>query len=143
MTWLNQQIYSDFKGTMNSLVEVFNSQLLPAIQQWAVLTKDYVLDLFGRYIQYSIALDILSIVLILIVLYLFIFFFKKVYKYDCTLERSLNQWAATTFYSLLAWTAVFISTVHWVMATKHLIQTIFLPELTIYEKIIELKEGQH
>jgi len=61
MTGLSAQMYGDLKTIAINLSAIFTEKLAPAINSGAVITKDYVLDLFGRYIQYSITLDIITI----------------------------------------------------------------------------------
>lgn len=135
MTWLSTEIYHDFKWSMSSLVDIFNQQLVPAMQQWAVLTKDYVLDLFWRYIQYAIAMDILSILFTLPILYLLYIWYKKVSLNDTSRYKD-----NTVMYCLLTWVFAFILMAAIYFNFNHIIQSIFTPELTIYEKIVELKQ---
>lgn len=140
MTWLSNEIYHDFKLSMSSLVDIFNQQLVPAIQKWVILTKDYVLDLFWRYIAYSIITDSLVILGSIILLSLFIYFLKKIKKYDDWLsEYNNNRYMATFFYSFIVWWIVIVFLCCWIEAIRHIIQSIYLPEITIYEKIVELK----
>lgn len=46
-----EQIYNDF-----------TTKLLPQIQEGLVITKEYFIDLYGRYIKYLILIDTLSLV---------------------------------------------------------------------------------
>lgn len=120
---------------MSTLVDIFNKQLVPAIQQWAVLTKDYVLDLFWRYIQYAIAIDILSILFTLPILYLLYIWYKKVSANDTSREKD-----NTVMYCIFACIPLVFVIVMVYFVSQHLLQSIFIPELTIYEKIVELKQ---
>lgn len=124
---------------MSSLVDIFNKQLVPAIQQWAVLTKDYVLDLFWRYIQYTIVTDIIFIILLIWILYIIYIWLIKIYKYDKEGTFDSEIWFATTMYCFFAVVPFVLISMSIYQSINHLVQTIFVPELTIYEKIVELK----
>ena len=50
---------------IETLYNDFTTKLLPKIQEGLVITKDYFLDLFGRYVKYLIITD--SIILGLMV----------------------------------------------------------------------------
>ena len=141
MTWLSTEIYQDFKWGMWDLVNIFNQQLLPAISKWAVLTKDYILDLFWRYIQYAIAMDIFTIVICTIVVILFFKFMPMVRRYDNEINPSwsYNNFPLFIFYNIFIGILSVICIAMAIDAATHLIQSIFIPELTIYEKIVQLK----
>lgn len=45
----------------DTLYKDFSEKVLPKLQEWLVITKDYAYDLFERYITYLIIIDSLSI----------------------------------------------------------------------------------
>jgi len=53
---------------VNTLFNNFNNFIMPNIAEGAAITKDYFLDLFGRYVQYEIITSVLSIVLCAIII---------------------------------------------------------------------------
>lgn len=137
MTWLSSQIYSDLKGWMANAYEIFTTQMLPAIWEWLTVTKEYVMELFWRYIQYAIAMDIMLIVLYIGLCIMWIVLMLKFWKKGVASRDDSSGWYPIAVIGCLPVSIIFF--VLTFIRAQHLIQSIFIPELTIYEKIVDMK----
>jgi len=113
------------------LYEDFTTQVLPKIQEWLVITKDYAFELGERYITYLIVTDSLLIFLSLIPIMIFIrlsFYVIPRWDGDQVEEPIAISWFITWFCSIFAVVSVIINT--W-----DLIKDIYIPEVRIYEEM--------
>lgn len=128
-----EQIYSDF-----------TTKLLPTIQSGLAITKDYFIELFGRYIKYLIITDIVSIVksLLLIVLAYVIFRYAK----KSWIAR--ESWADSSYAhdripEALGFLIALLFTVFGVCAffssVNNLVKAIYIPEIRVYEEISDYR----
>lgn len=114
------QLYSDF-----------TTNLLPKIQEGLVITKDYFIDLFGRYVQYLIITDIIMIVLWLlciIVPLVCAYVFRK-----AIIEHT--EGGAFMLLILIPFPITFL-----ILATDDLIKAIYIPEVRIMEEIQYMRQ---
>lgn len=119
-----EQLYTDF-----------TTKLLPQIQTGLAITKDYFLDLFGRYIKYLIIIDggwtIIGLLLSLIGITCFTIFYKK-WK---NAKRYSNE---ATQYSLFLFISIIFSISGPIICLTYatnLAKDIYIPEIRIYEEI--------
>jgi len=63
------QMAEKASGLMDRMYDDFVNKLLPTIQEGLVITKDYFVDLFGRYVKFLIATDILMLIAASLTLY--------------------------------------------------------------------------
>lgn len=63
------QIAEKATGLMDRMYDDFVNKLLPTVQEGLVITKDYFIDLFGRYVKFLIATDILMLIAASLTLY--------------------------------------------------------------------------
>ena len=47
---------------IDKMYQDFLTNIAPKIQEGLVITKDYFVDLFGRYVKYLIVIDLLSVI---------------------------------------------------------------------------------
>ena len=66
---------------MDNIYTDFTTKLLPKIQEGLMITKDYFIDLYGRYIKYLIVTDSIWTVLCLAVFIAGVVFLVKGIKY--------------------------------------------------------------
>lgn len=121
---MQEQLYNDF-----------TTKLLPQIQEGLVISKEYFADLFGRYVNFLIAYDILSIVISLAIMGIviklaFIFSNKESSYYDEDLSTGIIIGAG--FITIIA----FVSLIDSIF---DLIKVIYVPELRIYEELSYLR----
>lgn len=141
MTGLSAQMYGDLKTLATNLNAVFIEKIAPALNSGVIITKDYIFDLFGRYIQYAIVRDIIVILFVVSIFAILPFRWKKVQAYDDTCHPA-NQGMSTSFFIAFAVCVVISWSYALSHTTEHLVQSIFIPELTIYEKIVDLKQSK-
>lgn len=137
-SWLATTIYTDFKGSMNDLYSVFTTQLLPALGQGVQITKDYVMDLFGRYIQYAIAMDIIMLIVYALLIAAAVRFFFRTRKKEESLRHDM-AWAYRCMFFFMWFIPLILCVVGFCNRTQHLVQSIYIPEITVYEKIMDIK----
>lgn len=118
------------------LYKKFVENILPEIQKGLVITKDYFLDLFGRYVKYLIVVGIFETVLFLTLGIIGCLIVKKYWK----------QWKETdeadrygvdgrrmggVFLIVLSSVSLVLST----FSFESLIKTIYIPEISVYENL--------
>lgn len=117
---MKEEIYDDFV-----------TKMLPQIQQGLTITKDYFLDLFGRYIKYLIIMDSISLFFSIVLFVISLVFFIKSVKIGIEEDWEINLYMFLLFVS-------FVGTVILPVAiyknTKNLSKTIFIPEVRVYEE---------
>ena len=127
---MSEQIYQDF-----------TTKLLPQIQTGLVITKDYFIDLFGRYIKYLIISDGVWLVIDLLVVVVLItkvipFLVKKFYSYDEYDEFRLLTGIIITISGVI----VFFATLSFFDNVDNLIKDFYIPEVRVYEEIKNMNE---
>lgn len=122
-----ETIYSDF-----------TTKLLPQIQEGLSLTKDYFMDLFGRYIQYLLISDIITAVGFLVVgcisLYAANRFWQSYKSQKDHYSSSTPEIPATVLliFSVFMFLGVFSK-------TMDIVKDIYVPEIRVYEKLSDYK----
>lgn len=112
-----EQIYNDF-----------TTKLLPTIQEGLAISKDYFMDLFGRYVKYLIAIDsfwmVFGIILMIASVIIFIKLHKK-FKVDVSI------------YGLeyLLVIPLFIGFVIFSNNAQSLMEDLLIPEVRIYQEL--------
>ena len=118
------------------LEQIYNdliTNVLPLAQEGLMITKDYFQDLFGRYIQYLLIMDSISLGLSIITIILFIFFTKWTIK-NLKNEDNDTQVGVSLFLIGIAT----ILTIWFSCNLKNVTQDIYIPEIRVYEKIQSL-----
>ena len=112
---------------MEKLYETFTNDLLPQIQDGLVISKDYFMDLFGRYIQYLLITDILLLVFTLTLFIIGCVLFYKGMKNCDTDERAMMLIGGGTLAIIMF---IFV-----IAGTGDVIKDLYIPEIRVYEKI--------
>ncbi len=116
-----EQLYNDFIN-----------KLLPKIQEGAAITKDYFMDLFGRYVKYLIITDTIKMVIGVGLLFVAYKAFKFAYiKYKNEENEEYNSWITVSV--IIGIFALFFGVVFFLEGGFYLIKDIYIPEVRIYE----------
>lgn len=118
-----EQLYTDF-----------TTKLLPTIQEGLVITKDYFIEFFGRYIKYLIIKDSIYLGLSIILL-------VAVSKMVLT-STSEHKGEENLEYAILIICGIpvaIICLICTITNTNNLIKDIYVPELRIYEEFKDYK----
>jgi hypothetical protein len=119
---------------MDKIYEDFTTKLLPSIQEGLVITKDYFMDLFGRYVKYLIVSDTISIAVGFLGLAIAIKFFKFSRVCWKESEDSYDR-AAEGILMFLSTASVFVSFLFIMFSVDNLIKDIYIPEVRVYQEI--------
>jgi TRAP-type C4-dicarboxylate transport system permease small subunit len=132
-------------NTVDKMYNDFVTKMLPTVQDGLVITKDYFIDLFGRYVKYLIVTDIISITIALFVAYFAIKWIHKNWKIFKEwsdkqdklprFERDADEGAPYVIVITLCSIALIVS---FFMVTNNaydLAKAIFVPEIRIYEEL--------
>lgn len=118
----------------------FTSKLLPKIADGLVITKDYFLDLFGRYVKYLIIHDLIGLVLCVSVLIAIPLIGRAVWKKAS--EEESDGWEFTrfiaTFVGSLLWLTFFLGAYS---DLSNLIKGVYIPEVRVYEELIQQRQS--
>lgn len=118
---------------MEQLYQDFTTKLLPKIQEGLTITKDYFIDLFGRYVKYLIVMDSIQIVVSLIIGCVAVFFIIKAVKSD---DTEYGGWAFWRLAVLVVGSIVAVTVFCWFFdSLSNLIKDIYIPEVRILEEI--------
>lgn len=117
---------------LEKIYEDFTTKMLPTIQEGLVITKDYFIDLFGRYIQYLIIFDSFQIVVSLLALF-------AAYKAFHRFKAWVDSFDAYNPGDVFCW-FLFVSYVLFfsfgiVFSVNNLLKDIFIPEVRVYEEL--------
>ncbi len=117
---------------IETLYNDFTTKLLPKIQEGLVITKDYFLDLFGRYVKYLIVTDTISIIIFVAVFILGIIFVKKGIKMGIE-----NKWDDMQEFNLvmLSGFAIIIGFIGSIDYSMKLVKDIYIPEIRVIEQL--------
>jgi hypothetical protein len=110
----------------------FTEKLLPKIQEGLVISKEYFLDLFGRYVKYLIISDIFMIfflIVAIIILGILAKFFYVQGEKDSWYDPG---WIIGMIFSVAG---VITCIIGLSIKANHLIQDIYIPEVRIIQEI--------
>lgn len=113
---------------LDRIYEDFTTKMLPTIQEGLVITKDYFLELFGRYVQYLIIFDSFQVVVSLLALLAAYKAFRRFKAWVDSFDCDFLCWSAFVIYVLF----FFLS---FVSGVDDLLRDIFIPEVRIYEEL--------
>lgn len=125
-----------FTGSINvnNLYDAFVNQFLPTISKGLVITQEYFIDFFGRFIMYRIALNIIPIVFLLIWSIIILLNIKKLHRrFEFKSQRYEEEYipALIGIYIRLAVTIIILF-VCWTAAIWRYI----VPEWKVYQLFI-------
>ncbi len=113
----NEEIYNEL-----------NASLIPQIQQWLSISKDYFTELFWRTIKYLIIQDFIAFVIYFILLIIWVFCFLK-FKNNQEYDSDSPNVFILGICGILIWGYGVI------FSFQYLLQDIYVPEYRIYQII--------
>ena len=122
-----EQLYSDFV-----------SKVLPKIQEGLAMTKDYFMDLAGRYIKYLIITDGIYLVLFLVmfIVSLYILLSKKILAWVHKGDRNSDYYTNDRWGIYIGTIIALVISIGGVLYfTNNLVKDIFIPEIRIMEEL--------
>lgn len=120
---MNEQIYNDF-----------TTKLLPKIQEGLTITKEYFLDLFGRYVKYLIISDSIYLGIFTVLFIASIYFIRKAVKsQDVDRYEVWEDWRIVM--CVIGIIVLIISSVGVIDSLSNLIKDFYIPEVRVLEQI--------
>ena len=118
----------------------FVSNVLPKVQEGMVITKDYFMDLFGRYVKYLIITDALTLVLCVVLLPVALYATYKMHKYGMSnsgrydYSRYFDEVLPGFIVFGLVVTSFFLC-IGIKISSENLVKDIYIPEVRVYEAL--------
>lgn len=143
-------------SVLDQMYADFTTKFLPKVSEGLVITKDYFLDLFGRYIDFLIIENFVFLVGSVVCVILSIIIFRKLLKfikdkesyfrhfeYESDKDKSLTGEGLVT---LILWISVAFSLWLWgifstIRNSIDVAKLYFIPEIYIMERLDILKPG--
>ncbi len=128
---------------VNNVLGFINTDILWSIKEWLTLTKDYALELGGRYIQYNIIMSCvyiwIGLLLLAIALYYLPAIFRACKKVSLSSYDDWIQWIGFVCYILIViWIPLWAT----ISSTVELIKRKVIPEIQLYQSVMDLKNSQ-
>jgi len=117
------------------LYEDFTANVLPMVQEGLVITKDYFLDLFARYVKYLLITDTIWLILSTCLFVVSVVGIRKLYKWLKNGGDDEGFFFGCMF--LVIGIAVGISGM--IDKGTDVVKDIYIPEVRVYEKIQDLR----
>lgn len=132
---------------LDKIYNDFTTSLLPTIQTGLSITKDYFIDLFGRYIKYLIVTDAINISIAVAIIIAATYCLRQLHRYcknpdtrrSCMDDGNIVFIIMGIILSIAGTIAGVTSAIHY---SKQLVKTIYIPEVRIYEEIQNYKTRQ-
>lgn len=115
----------------------FTTKMLPMIQQGLSITKDYFLDLFGRYIKYLIITDSVALILYAVVFIVSIVVFIKYFKKAVEATNNYDTWPIVFW--IIGPVVIIGSFIGICVNLDYLIKDLYVPEIRIYQELQSFK----
>lgn len=132
-------------GLMDRMYDDFVNKLLPTVQEGLVITKDYFIDLFGRYVKFLIATDILMLIAASLTLYTSWRMSKKfIAKWKETNEANKGKQYyekdtdSMVVYGMVIAFSMMVGVVSTGVIFEQLVdisKAVFIPEVRVYEEV--------
>ena len=113
----------------------FVSNVLPKVQEGLVITQDYFMDLFGRYVQYLLVIDsvllamsVLGVVIVPYTVYKFKAWIFEEDTYGLMFERIMPLFVVLSTIFILSFIGLFAN-------GSNLAKDIYIPEVRVYEEL--------
>jgi len=123
---------------IDKMYEDFTAHIAPKIAEGLVITKDYFIDLFGRYIKYLIITDSINLGLSIIVTTVTIIVGVKLFKINWNYGKENDDMGVMIMWIFAVVPAFLLPC--WIFeSTTNLIKSIYIPEVRIMEEIQSYK----
>lgn len=123
------------------MYEDFVNKVLPEVQEGLVISYEYFIDLFGRYVTYLLITDIINFVITLLVLITSSYFIYKFLKYIRRNFYDLDEFSGTVYVvGVMILGGIVLSALY--VAPNNafsIVKTIYIPEVRVYEELQKYK----
>jgi len=112
----------------------FTTNMLPQIQEGLTITKEYFTDLFGRYVQFLLVMDLVHLFITLtfvVVIPLLAYYLVKKYHKDIV-DNDLEGMYMFAIFPFIFWVFLIFGTIDFF---EDVVKTIYLPEVRVYEEL--------
>jgi len=116
---------------LETIYNDFTTKLLPEISEGLTITKDYFMDLFGRYAKFLFIQDLSYAILCLIALIVTLIALYKLIK------KSIKDggWDNNEIFLILFIFPILLSMLGFIINGINAIKDVYVPEIRIYEEI--------
>lgn len=114
---------------MDQIYQDFTTKLLPKVAEGLQITKEYFIELFGRYIHYLRIMDSIKLVVCLILFIMFVYFVPRVWKWLRTCDPGVEIFVGIYFIPIII---LFFSIFHY---ADNLVKDIYIPEIRVMQEI--------
>ena len=132
---------------INQIYDQFSKQIAPKIAEWFTMTKDWFINLSGRYVEYSIMYEMIWIILSSIIVIVLSIVAVKVYKFfnkpekdEGWSERS-DRLATKWLLSLVASLVALVFFIVWVSSAFSLVKRKYVPEIQMYKELSNINSS--
>ena len=122
---------------MDKMYKDFTTKMLPTIQQGLSITKDYFLDLFGRYVKYLIISDSIALAIWTVVLIVSVIIFVKYFKKSLEAAGDYDTWPIVFWVGVVA--GILGGIIGVCINLNWLVQDFYVPEIRIYQELQSFK----
>lgn len=123
------------------LYQEFTTKMLPQIQEGLTITKDYFIDLFGRYVQFLIFESAVWLALSLVVFIASVWFGIKVTKKIWSNFKETGDDDALII-PILFLVPISFSSYGVIHYTIDIAKAIYVPEVRVYEELQDYRNNQ-
>ena len=116
-------------NTLELLYSDFTTKVLPKVSEGMVITKDYFLDLFGRYIQYLILTDSFLVIFFIAVIVCGIFLIRKGFKKS----KDRTDYGDESGWYIFGGFMIVLGLIFLFVSASDLIKDIYIPEVRMFE----------
>mgnify|MGYP000570710842 CR=1 FL=1 len=116
---------------LETIYNDFTTKLLPKISEGLTITKDYFMDLFGRYAKFLFIQDLSFAILSLIVLIITLIVLYKLIK-KCIEDDGWNGNEVLLIFFALP---IILSVLGFITNGINAIKDVYVPEIRVYEEI--------
>ncbi len=117
---------------LETIYNDFTTKLLPKVAEGLVVTKDYFLDLFGRYVKYLIITDTIYAFLALIFAIIGILMVRKGIQVHKKSDSDVGDEVGWIMFGAIA---ILFGSGVFVLSVTNLIKDVYIPEVRVLEQI--------
>lgn len=112
----------------------FTTKLLPKIAEGLTITKDYFMDLFGRYAHFLLIRDLIYTVLCLLGMFVIGYVAYRLLKYQKEIDKEYNT-PVYGFFGVILLVPLGFMIAGFIQYGTYTIQDAYVPEIRIYQEI--------
>ena len=136
---------------LNKIQNMISNDILPKISEWANITKDYLLDIGSRYINYEIIMSCISSIILFVVLVIWLVLTKrwmdnwKEYRKNptrtqwLTMDDGWGESKPTQLIMLIIWVIMVIAWMCFIWEIINLIKWLYIPEIPLFKTLVRAK----